>query len=222
MTGRLHLGALEAAGYGPAERRSLDTETLRARAAAEVSRMRPAQRHVRGLFAGGTFCYQAQAIFRDAGLLVHSNAPLPGMRELEDPRLSRESSLVDMGAETFVEGRPHPMIDAAPRRKRLEEEGEDPGVALILLDFILGAISSRDPTGDLAGSIRNVREAARKRGDHLCVAASVCGTEEDAQGLSAQVKKLSDAGALVFPSAAEAAAFSREVALALVRRKEEE
>jgi hypothetical protein len=46
----------------------------------------------------------------------------------------------------------------------------------------------------------------------------VCGTEEDAQGLSAQTGTLVDAGALVFSTAAEAAAFSCEVALALARR----
>jgi succinyl-CoA synthetase alpha subunit len=212
--------ALQAPGVGGATRRSLDPEAPRVEAALQVSRMRQGQRYVRGLFAGGTFCYQAQGIFRDAGLLVHSNSPVPGMRELEDPRTSRESSLVDMGAEIFVEGRPHPMIDASYRRKRLEEEGNDTSVALIILDFILGAISSRDPAGDLADTIRAAREAARRRGDHLCVAASVCGTEEDAQGLPTQMKKLLEAGALVFPSAAEAAVFAREVALELIRRKE--
>ena len=180
--------------------------------------MGPGQRHIRGLFAGGSFCYQAQAIFRDGGLVVSSNAPLTGMRELADPRVSSADSLVDMGAEIFVEGRPHPMIDASLRRKRLEDEGNDPGVALILLDFILGAISSRDPAGDLAGSISAAKDAAKRRGGHLCVAASVCGTEEDAQGLAAQTRTLVDAGAVVFQSAAEAAAFSREVAL-LVGRK---
>ena len=212
--------ALQAPGVGGATRRSLDPEAPRVEAALQVSRMRQGQRYVRGLFAGGTFCYQAQGIFRDAGLLVHSNSPVPGMRELEDPRTSRESSLVDMGAEIFVEGRSHPMIDASYRRKRLEEEGNDTSVALIILDFILGAISSRDPAGDLAETIRAVREAARRRGDHLCVVASVCGTEEDAQGLAAQTKKLLEAGALVFPSAAEAAVFAREIALKLNRRKE--
>jgi FdrA protein len=212
--------ALEAAGLRGAAFPSVDADALRASAEAEVSRMLPGQRHVRGLFAGGTFCYQAQALFRDAGLVVYSNSPLHGMRELEDPRVSREDSLVDMGAEVFVQGRPHPMIDASLRRKRLEQEGENPGVALMLLDFVLGTISSRDPTGDLAASILKVKDAAGRRGGHLCVVASVCGTEEDAQGLSAQTKKLADAGAMVFPSAAQSAAFSREVVLALARRKE--
>jgi FdrA protein len=212
--------ALETVGSGAALIPFVADEVLRAKAADEVSRMLPGQRHVRGLFAGGTFCYQAQALFRDAGLVVSSNSPLPGMRELENPWKSSGDSLVDMGAELFVEGRPHPMIDSSLRRKRIELEGEDPSVALILLDFILGAVSSRDPVGDLADSVREARETMHKRGGHLCVAASICGTDGDAQGLAAQTRKLVDSGALVFPSAAEAAAFSREVTLALRRRKE--
>lgn len=89
---------------------------MRGRAAIEIGRMRPEQRHIRGLFAGGTLCYQAQAVFLRSGLLVYSNAPLHGMPELPDPEESRESSFVDLGAEIFVEGRPHPMIDASLRR----------------------------------------------------------------------------------------------------------
>ena len=125
-----------------------------------------------------------------------------------------------MGAEVFVEGRPHPMIDATLRRQRLSQEGDDPAVAIILLDFILGAISSRDPVGDLLPTIRGVQDAARRRGNHLCVVASVCGTNEDPQGLQAQVRALTDAGVIVFSSNARAAAFCREAALLLAKRGE--
>ena len=189
-------------------------------ALARIADMRPEQRHIRGLFAGGTLCYQSQAIFQQAGLVVHSNAPLPGMPSLPDPLASREHSFVDMGAELFVEGRPHPMIDASLRKLRLEQEGKDPTIAVLLLDFILGAISSRDPVGDLLGAIRSAQAAARARGGHLCVVASVCGTDDDAQGLQAQMQKLAAAGVLVFPSNAQAAAFCREVLLRLAGRKE--
>jgi len=182
--------------------------------------MRPGQRFVRGLFAGGTLCYQSQAVFRGAGLLVHSNSPLPGMPELSDPWRSRENSFVDMGAEVFVEGRPHPMIDASLRAKRVEQEGEDPAVAVVLLDFILGAISSRDPVGDMLGALRRAQAAERGRGGQLCVVASVCGTDGDAQGLQPQKDALVGAGVEVFPSNALAAAFCREAMLLLGARKE--
>ncbi len=207
--------ALEAVGLERPAGLVPDPDALRRLAAEQVARMRPGQRHLRGLFSGGTLCYQAQAILLEAGLAAHSNAPLPGMRALADPHASVEDSLVDLGAELFVEGRPHPMIDAALRRKRLAREGEDPSVAVLLLDFILGAISSRDPVGDLLPALRGAQEAARRRGGHLCCCASVCGTGADAQGLEAQRGALEEAGVLVFPSSAQAAAFCREALLLL-------
>jgi FdrA protein len=141
------------------------------------------------------------------------------MRELDDPRESTEHTMVDMGAEIFVEGRPHPMIDATLRKERVAREGRDPGVALLLLDFILGAISSRNPVGDLLDAINRAKSGALGRGDHLCIVASVCGTDDDAQGLEAQSQMLRDASVLVFPSNAQAALFSREVALLIAGRK---
>jgi FdrA protein len=197
-----------------------DDDTLRERASTRIGKMRSEQRYIRGLFAGGTLCFQAQAIFLRSGLVVHSNSPLPGMLDLPDPRKSRDSSFVDMGAEIFVEGRPHPMMDSSLRAKRIEQEGDDPTVALILLDFILGAISSRDPVGETLGAIRSAQEAARRRGGHLCVAASVCGTDGDAQGLQAQRRALAEAGVQVFQSSAQAAAFCREAMLLRAARTE--
>jgi succinyl-CoA synthetase alpha subunit len=197
-----------------------DAGAMRESVIAELGRMRPEQRHIRGLFAGGTLCYQSQAIFLRSGLTVHSNAPLRGMRELPDPQVSRENAFVDMGAEIFVKGRPHPMIDAALRRRRLLQEGEDPTVALVLLDFILGAISSRDPVGDMLDAIRSAQDAALRRGGHLCVVASVCGTDGDAQGLEAQTRALVEAGVLVFPTSAQATIFCREAMLRLTEGKE--
>jgi succinyl-CoA synthetase alpha subunit len=212
--------ALEAVGLDRAGLPECDGADLRTAAAAQVARMGPRQRWIRGLFSGGTLCYQAQAIFRQAGLKVHANAPLEGMPELSDPHCSVGDTFVDLGAEIFVQGRPHPMIDGTQRRRRLEQEAEDPEVALVLLDFILGAISSRDPVGDLLGAVRGAQEAARRRGGHLCVAASVCGTDQDAQGLQAQVRALAEAGVLVFHTAAQAAAFCREAMVMLRERKE--
>ena len=212
--------ALSAVGVPEPATLRRDGSALRALAMAQIQEMRPEQRHVRGLFAGGTLCYQAQAIFREAGLIVRSNSPLPGMPSLPDPWRSREDAFVDLGAEAFVEGRPHPMIDASLRSRRLVEEGEDPSVALVLLDFILGAMSSRDPAGDLLAALGSAQDAVRRRGGRLCVVASVCGTEGDAQGLESQRKVLEDAGVLLFPSHAQAAAFCATAARLLADRKE--
>jgi hypothetical protein len=198
----------------------VDERGMQDRAANEARAMHPGQRHVRGLFAGGTLCYQAQSIFRRSELSVYSNAPLPGMRELIDPALSKDSTFLDMGAEMFVRGRPHPMIDATQRRMRLEQEARDPSVAVILLDFILGAVASEDPVGDLAPALVEIQKAARARGSHLCIVASVCGTEEDRQSLPRQTRALEEAGVLTFPSSAQAAQFCAEAARQLARRKE--
>jgi FdrA protein len=207
--------ALAAAGHPLPDFLDADPAALRAAAAAELAGLAPGQRFVRGLFSGGTLCYQAQAVFAQAGLPAHANAPLPGMGELPDPYRSLGHSFVDLGAELFVRGRPHPMIDATLRRRRLEQEGADPQVAVLLLDFVLGAVASRDPAGDLLDAVAAAREAARRRGGHLCVAASVCGTGDDAQGLEAQTAALGRAGVRVFATGAQAAAFCREAAVLL-------
>ncbi len=49
------------------------------------------------------------------------------------------------------------------------------------------------------------KAAAQRRGANLTVVASVCGTEEDPQGLARQAACLERAGALVLPSSAQAA-----------------
>lgn len=203
--------ALRAVGVSLSEpSRRVDEMIARA-----LDKLLPEQRYIRGVFAGGTLCYQAQVIFRDAGIEVHSNEPLPGMAKLANPDESLEHSFVDMGVEHFVDGRPHPMIDATLRRERVEREGADRSVAIILLDFVLGAIASNDPAGDLLPSIRNVQQQSP-----IVFVASVCGTDTDTQNLAAQTRALEDAGVLVFPSAAEAAAFCLDVARRLAQRKE--
>jgi FdrA protein len=171
----------------------------------------PEQQYLRGLFAGGTFCYQTQQILRDAGIAVNSNAPLEQRHRLADPDKSRQHTVVDMGDEYYTLGRPHPMIDGTLRRKRILLEGRDPQVAILLLDFILGYNASRDPVGEVLDAVLEVRQAAHKRGGHLTVVASICGTEGDPQDLSLQARMLREAGALVFQSNARAAAFCCEL-----------
>jgi len=181
----------------------------------ERSGMMPQQKYIRGIFAGGTFCYQAQQILQDDGIVVNSNAPLEGNRQLFDPMRSVEHTLVDMGADDFTAARPHPMIDPSLRRERILAEAQDPQVAVLLLDFILGFNSSADPAGELAPAIVEAKDKARRRGGYLSVVASLCGTEEDPQGLEQQVKRLEEAGVVVFPSSARAAMFCARVATKL-------
>jgi FdrA protein len=186
----------------------LETLVLRERMA-----MNPLQKYVRGLFAGGTFCYQAQQVFMDAGLTAFSNAPIAGNRKLSDTLQSGEHSLVDMGADEFTVGRPHPMIDSRLRRERLLAESKDPAAAVLLLDFLLGFNSSADPVGELAPAIAKAKAEVKERGGFLSVVASVCGTGKDPQGLDKQVARLEKEGVVVLPSSAQAARFAALLAL---------
>lgn len=171
----------------------------------------PQQCYLRGLFAGGTFCYQAQQVLQDAGIQTYSNAPLDKRYWLSDPKTSVENSLVDMGDDQFTQGKPHPMIDATQRAKRIREEAKDPEVAVLLLDIILGYVSSPDPAGDLEKAIRVAKQTAADRGGHLTVVASICGTDQDPQSYARQKSILENAGAIVFPSNAQAAQFCADL-----------
>jgi FdrA protein len=166
---------------------------------------------VRGLFAGGSFCYQSQQILRAAGTPVQSNTPLDSKHQLADPNQSDGHSFVDMGDDYFTVGRPHPMIDGTMRRQRILAEGRDPQVAVLLLDFILGHNAAMDPVGDLLDAIIDAGHSAEGRGGHLTVVASICGTDGDAQDLALQSRMLREAGVLLFPSNAQAAGFCCEL-----------
>jgi len=164
------------------------------------------QRSLRGLFSGGTLCYEAQVIWKDMlDTPVHSNAPLPGGLPLPDSTKSLGHSAVDLGEEEFTVGRPHPMIDNDLRIRRLLQEARDPTTAVIMLDMVLGYAAHPNPAGELGPAIRQARGLAEAAGRELLVVASVTGTEDDPQGLSRTVSALERAGAIVCESNAAAA-----------------
>jgi FdrA protein len=167
----------------------------------------PGQKYLRGLFAGGTFCFQSQQILRESHIVVHSNAPLDSKDALPDSNHSVGHSLVDMGADEFTLGKPHPMIDGTLRRHRIQTEARDPQIAILLLDFILGYNASMDPVGELMDAILDAQLIAKERGGKLTVVASICGTDRDPQDFKLQTKMLKEAGVIVFPSNARAAFF---------------
>ncbi|MBT98756.1 MAG: hypothetical protein CL902_09010 [Dehalococcoidia bacterium] len=174
----------------------------------ESGRLKPSQKYVRGVFSGGTLCYQAQQVLRDAGLAAHSNEPLDKDKQLADSLKSTEHTLVDMGADEFTEGKPHPMVDSSQRVERILAEAQDPETAVILLDCILGYVASDDPGGEIAPVIAQAKRTAKQRGDELSVVVSVCGTELDHQGMDQQVAVLEQAGATVFKSGLQAAEYA--------------
>jgi FdrA protein len=203
--------ALQAAGpdsteivEGGTETSMKDLETIRATWSNEA-------RYLRGIFAGGTFCYQAQHILHEAKIPVYSNGPIRAKFNLEDPDVSREHTVIDMGDEHYTLGKPHPMIDGTERGKRILSEAADPTVAILLLDFILGYNASSDPVGELLVPLQEAQAIRRKVGGELTIIASVCGTKEDPQDVDMQVEMLKEIGVVVFKSSAQAVGYCLEL-----------
>ncbi len=173
----------------------------------EKKKIASSQKYVRGMFAGGTFCYQAQQIFQNSGLPVYSNTPINKENGLSDPDISKENTLIDMGDDRYTVDKPHPMIDGTHRRRRILEESKDPLVAVLLIDIILGYNASPDPVGDILEAVIEAKQLAFNRGEYLCTVASVCGTDDDFQDKALQVEMVEQAGVIVFNSNAKAALF---------------
>ncbi len=152
---------------------------------------------VRGLFSGGSLCGEAQAVLTAAGLAVSSNAPIPGAAAAGGD--AGGHLLIDLGADEYTRGRPHPMIEPGIRDAPLRAALADPDVGIVLLDVVLGHGAHADPAGALAAAL------AAHEGGRPVVIASVCGTDADPQDRSAQVQALRDSGVVVAESAAGAA-----------------
>lgn len=150
-----------------------------------------------GLYAGGTLAHEARALLTPLVGPVASNLG-PGGE-------GSPHSLLDLGADEFTAGRPHPMLDPEERAARVRRAGHAAEVGVLLLDLVLGRAAHPDPAGPLAAAIRDAREAAAADGRSLAVVASVVGTEADPQGLAGQAAALEAAGADVLPSNAQAA-----------------
>jgi FdrA protein len=141
---------------------------------------------VLGLFTGGTLCEEARAI---VGAGRHR--------------------FIDFGDAEYTRGRPHPIIDASLRNAAVARAAREQGVAVLLVDLILGDGAHPDPAGGLAAAIAEARARARRR---LEVVAHVVGTDEDPQGLVRQEATLRRAGARVCATNRLAAELARELA----------
>jgi FdrA protein len=146
------------------------------RARALRARLGPGRTHILGLYSGGTLAHEARILLAPTG----------------------RAEILDLGADEYTVGRPHPMLDAGARVERMREAARSADLAVLLLDVVLGHGAAPDPAGDLADAIAAVSRAA-------AVVASVVGTPDDPQNYAAQVARLEAAGAWVLPSNAEAA-----------------
>jgi FdrA protein len=165
-----------------------------AAAAEAASRLAPGQREIRGLFSGGSLAGEAKLILKSV------------------LGADRHDSVIDLGDDEYTVGRPHPMIDPRLRNEHIVSTAADPAVAVLLLDVVLGFGSHPDPAGALAPAIADAKAMAASAGRELLVVASVCGTDEDPQGLDRQERILAQAGVMLEASNARAATLAAAIA----------
>jgi FdrA protein len=158
-----------------------------------------------GLFSGGTLCSEALLIAEEQLDDVYSNVTRDPDRDLGDELTADGHVLVDLGEDEHTRGRPHPMIDAQLRLERLAAETARDDTRVLLLDVVLGHGAHPDPAAELAPAIADARRSAADDGRDLAVVVSLCGSTGDPQDRDAQARALSEAGACVFASNAEAA-----------------
>lgn len=155
---------------------------------------RPLSGYIRGLFSGGTLAYEMLSGLEP--ILTPLTSNLATTREQRPAGLAATKAhiILDLGEDEFTQGRLHPMMDNELRLRRLRQEIADPEVDLIVLDVVLGEGAHPDPAAELAPAIEDAIRAGKR------VVAIVIGTEEDPQGLSSQLERLTAAGAVVFSS----------------------
>src|SRR3954451_12640210 len=160
------------------------------------------RRLLRGLYAGGTFAYEANLLLGPSIGAISDDADPPAAGR--PARLPDAHLVLDLGDDRFTVGRPHPMIDPAVRLDMLRAAGDDPRTAVILLDVVLGHMAADDPAGDLAPVIGEIAG----RSGAPAIVCFVVGTDADPQGRERQERALRDAGALLAPSSSAAAALA--------------
>jgi FdrA protein len=147
-----------------------------------------------GLYTGGTLAHEARVLLE----------PLLGPLDTG----AAGHQVIDLGADEFTVGRPHPMIDPSERDARIRAAGAAPAIGVLLVDLVLGRAAHPDPAQPLAAAVRDARTVAARAGRSLAVVASVVGTETDPQGRRAQAAALESAGVQILPSNAQACRFA--------------
>jgi len=185
--------------YKPASFTMNDNE-INALVEHETKNMNISQKFIRGYYTGGTLADEAWILLHKSTNAVFSNNQTDPNFILPDPQKSVGHTVVDLGDDIFTVGRPHPMIDPSTRTDRMSAEMNDKEIAVVLIDVVLGYGSNEDPAGALVPTLLAMREAARKRGGHLPVIASITGTRSDFQNFTNQKTKLESVGCIVMPS----------------------
>ena len=163
---------------------------------------------VRGLFSGGTLCYEAQLVLERLLGPVYSNEPL---RAGAGPAGARRCATCcsTSAPRSTRRGVPHPMIDPSGRlRAAAPSRRDDPAVAVVLLDVVLGHGAHEDPAGLLAPVCAELMAAAARRSSRTCSA-----PRRTRRCYSRQRAVLEEAGCIVPETNARAAYAAAALAL---------
>ena len=114
-------------------------------------------RGIRGLFSGGTLCYEALNMLKTLGQQVCLEEDLDEAAGADSHGRPVEAILTDLGDDRYTVGRPHPMIDFRTRCERIVEEASRPEVGVLLLDVILGYGAHPDPAAELVPALNEAR-----------------------------------------------------------------
>lgn len=159
----------------------ISNEEIRKIIEMETFDMDKGQKHLRGLYTGGTLADESINL------------------------LGKEHIFIDFGDDIFTKGRPHPMIDPSIRAEYLEKEGQDESIAVVLMDFVLGYGCHEDPVGEMIPAIEKAKDTMKSKGKYLSIISSICGTEKDPQNLIKSKERLIEAGVVVMNSNVQAA-----------------
>jgi len=166
--------------------------------------LQPTQRLVHGLYCGGTLAAESLWLLRHALEPVDTN--LDGSFNA-----AHHHAVLDLGAEEFTSGRPHPMIDPTLRRQHLLHLAEQSDIAVVLCDVILGWGAHEAPGVALAAAWQEMRERLRQFGRQVIGIATVCGVPHDPQDYTLQCRVLEAHGLILADSNAQAARLAAHI-----------
>ena len=152
---------------------------------------------IRGLYSGGTLCYEALVLLKELGHQVCLEEDLGNGGNMDSRALTARDVLTDLGDDRYTVGRPHPMIDFRTRCERVLQAASQPEIGVLLLDVILGYGAHPDPAAELVPAIEEAQRIVRSSRRELACVISLCGSPEDPQGLLQQQRAFTEAGAVV-------------------------
>ena len=136
---------------------------------------------------------------------MQSNIAFGKVDLLADRHQSVMNSLVDMGDEVFTKGKPHPVMDPSILVDRMIQEAHDPEVGVILFDLLYGHAIHADPVGAIEDALKEIRRIEAEEKRHICMIASLCGTDIEPQNVADQARRLNEYGVILEQSNAKAA-----------------